>query len=214
MQTLTLLSLNRGAERPDPRNPQKSSGIYKTPVSGPLNITPLGLEGDVIIAIKHHGGPDQAVYLYSREEYAWWEEQLQRPLPPGIFGENLTLQGFESADLLIGDLFTFGAVTLQVTAPRIPCETFAWRMGDPHFVKKFRHADRPGAYCRVLQPGPLQAGEQAIYQRNPDSQVSLLDLYHDHYTPTASAIELRRLLSAPVSLRARQALEQRLAVIE
>jgi len=213
MQTLSLLSVNLGEERPDPRNPQKSSGIYKIPVSGPVNVTPLGLERDVIIAVKHHGGPDQAVYLYSREDYAWWEEQLGRPLPPGTFGENLTLQGFESAQLRIGDVFQLGPVTLQVTAPRIPCETFAWRMGDPYFVKKFRQAERPGAYCRVLQPGSLQAGVPAAYHPSASSQVSLLDLYHDHYEPGSSPAQIQRLLAAPISIRARQGLEKRLAAL-
>ncbi|GAB4501871.1 MAG: MOSC domain-containing protein [Anaerolineales bacterium] len=207
---MQLISVNIGQARPDPRNPLKTSGIYKEPVSGAVKISPLGLENDVIVAVKHHGGPDQAVYLYTLEDYAWWSGQLGRDLPPGLFGENLTLTGFSSADLIIGDTLTVGTVTLQVSAPRIPCETFAARMGDPAFVKKFRHGERPGAYCRVLAPGSVQAGDPVRLERLPGPAVSLLEIYRDHYEATKDAAALRRILAAPIASRIRQKKEEQL----
>jgi len=207
---MKLISVNIGNAQPDPRNPLKTSGIYKKPVSGAVTITPLGLENDVIVAIKHHGGPDQAVYVYTREDYAWWRDQLGRALPPGTFGENLTIAGFSSTDLNIGDTLIVGAVTLQVSAPRIPCETFAARMGDPAFVKKFRHGERPGAYCRVLQPGHVQSGDPARLESFTDATISLLDVYRDYYAPQKNAAAIQRILAAPIALRIRQKKEEQL----
>lgn len=138
---MQLVSINLGAPRAI-EYAQKSgtTGIYKLPQSGPVEITPLGLPNDAIIDVENHGGPDQAVYVYGLPDYDWWAAQLGRPLPPGTFGENLTLSEFESAACAIGDYLQVGAVRLQVTAPRIPCSTLAARMGDPAFVKRFRAA--------------------------------------------------------------------------
>lgn len=207
---MQLISVNIGAARPDPRNPLKSSGIYKEPVTDAVKISALGLENDVIVSVKHHGGPDQAAYLYTLEDYAWWSAQLERDLPPGTFGENLTLAGFSSVDLHIGDRLIIGAVILQVTAPRIPCETFAARMGDPAFVKKFRHAERPGAYCRVLQPGRVQAGDPAQLEKFPGATVSLLEIYRDYYAPQKNIAAIQRILAAPIAARIRQKKEEQL----
>ncbi len=207
---MKLLSINIGQARPDPRNPSKTSGIYKEPVAGTVTISASGLENDVIVSTKYHGGPDQAVYVYTLEDYAWWRAQLGRDLPPGTFGENLTLDGFSSADLTIGDKLTVGAVTLQVTAPRIPCETFAARMGDPAFVKKFRHGERPGAYCRVLQPGQIQAGDPARLEPFPGASVGLLEIYRDYYEPQKNTAAIQRILAAPIASRIRQKKEEQL----
>ena len=99
---------------------------------------------------KHHGGPDQAVYVYLSEDYDWWSKTLGRPIAPGTFGDNITISGLTSADLAIGDRLIAGDVVIEVTTPRIPCNTLAARMGDPGFVKAYRDAGRPGAYCRVI----------------------------------------------------------------
>ena len=129
------------------------TGIFKFPTNEAVKVTKLGLEGDVIVDKKHHGGPDQAVYVYGAADYEWWSKELGREIAPGTFGENLTIGELESAQFNIGDYLYVGEVTLQVTAPRIPCGTFATRMDDPQWVKRFRHAERPGLYCRVIQEG-------------------------------------------------------------
>lgn len=95
-------------------------------------------------------GPDQAVYLYSTEDYAWWEGELGRRLEPGLFGENLTVSSFGSDELRIGDRFVVGDVVLELTSCRIPCDVFAARMNEPQWIRRFRDARRPGAYARRL----------------------------------------------------------------
>jgi MOSC domain-containing protein YiiM len=142
---MNLISVNIGQKRTQQRkNYLETTGIYKFPVHEPVEIKSLGIEQDVICDKKSHGGPDQAVYVYEATDYEWWSRELGREIAPGTFGENLTIRDLESAQFNIGDYLQIGEVTLQVTAPRIPCGTFATRMDDPQWVKKFRRAERPG----------------------------------------------------------------------
>ncbi|MBT3314735.1 MAG: MOSC domain-containing protein [Anaerolineae bacterium] len=208
---MKLLSVNIGEEGTVQRKLYKEkTGIFKVPAEGAVQITKLGLPGDVIVSEKHHGGPDQAVYIYGDADYDWWRNELNRELAPGIFGENLTISGLESASFAIGDILYIGEVTLQVTAPRIPCKTFSARMEDPQLVKKFRAAERPGLYCRVLKEGKVQAGDSVHVEKYDEESVSLLDCYRDHYTPDLQTSVIQRFLDAPIAIRMREEKEKQL----
>jgi MOSC domain-containing protein YiiM len=111
-----------------------STGIRKTPVERGY-VGTLGLVGDVVADEENHGGPDQAIYVYSSEDYAWWGQELGGLAAPGTFGENLTLSSFGSEPVRIGDRYRVGEALLEVTAPRIPCATFATRMGELNWVR-------------------------------------------------------------------------------
>lgn len=185
------------------------SGIGKLPV-GSASIEVDGLVGDTVADTRHHGGRDQAVYVYSREDYAWWEEQLGRSLASGIFGENLTISSFGGDEVMIGDRWQIGGVVLETTAPRIPCGKLGAVMKDPNFVKTFRQARRPGFYARVINPGVVAPGTEVTRYPFP-SGVSLLDLFDLVYDVDAPAHELQRVLGAPIAERARRNTEDRLA---
>jgi len=187
------------------------SGIRKHPTPGPVRVGPLGLAGDHIGSTKHHGGPDQAVYLYSAEDYAWWAEQLGHTPEPGTFGENLTLSAFGTPHPRVGDRYRIGDVLLEVTAPRIPCATFAARMQDPAFVKKFREARRPGVYARVLQSGTLTLSASVTYEPGPADFPTTLDMFEAFYQKDVSPDILRHFLGAPIAARSRDAYEEQLA---
>jgi len=101
-------------------------------------------------------------------------------------------------------------VTLQVTAPRIPCKTFAARMEDPYWVKKFRHAERPGLYCRVLKEGFVRAGSPVEVERYTDETLSIQQMFRDYYDRNKSEETLRRHLNAPIAIRDRVHLEEEL----
>lgn len=211
---MKLLSINRGTARKIVRNQtEKTTGIYKEPVSGPMEITPLGLAGDVIADKNHHGGLDQAIYIYGQADYDWWANTLGSQIRPGLFGENLTISALESAQFNIGDQLWIGTVILQVTAPRIPCATLSARMGDPQFVKKFRQAERPGLYCRVLQAGKTSAGEGVVGVPYLEETVSILEMTRDFYNEDKTEAGLRRFLNAPIDLRSRIHKEKLLAEI-
>ena len=108
------------------------TGICKRPVAEPVQIGVQGIPGDAIVATEHHGGPDQAIYAYSSDDYDWWAESMGLEVFPGLFGENLTIRDMPS-DMTIGDRLLIGEVVLEATAPRIPCDTFAARMDDAGF---------------------------------------------------------------------------------
>lgn len=208
---MNLISINIGQKRTQ-QNGEKleTTGIYKSSIQGPVKITTLGITEDFIGSPKHHGGPDQAVYVYGAADYAWWSRELGKELFPGTFGDNLTISELESAEFNIGDRLQIGDVILEVTAPRIPCSTLATRMGDPQFVKRYRDAERPGLYCRVIAEGEIETGVEVTVQRSAEEAVGIIEVFRDWYEKDKDEPTLRRFINAPIAIRARRSLEIRL----
>ena len=183
------------------------TGIFKTPVDHPVMVTVNGLAGDTVYDRRHHGGADQAVYVYGQHDYNWWERQLGRSVPPGSFGDNLTIEGLSSRDLYIGDRLTSGDLTLQVTAPRIPCATLGRRMNDSRFPIGFRRAELPGCYCRVLTEGLASPRVRvSLIQPEPgedEARISLIELFKQYYEPSPDKAWVQRVLASPVAERER-----------
>lgn len=190
------------------------SGIAKRPMDSPVRITRDGLEGDAVCDPRYHGGPDQAVYVYSASDYAWWEAELESPLVPGTFGDNLTLGDWESSGAAVGDRFLIGEVVLEATSPRVPCATLSQHMGDSKFLKKFRLAERPGVYCRVLREGVVRAGDAVRHEPAGAGALTMLELYHDAFSPAKDEATLSRHLAAPIAIRLREAKEELLSAIQ
>ncbi len=179
------------------------SGIFKRPVSGPVAVDVEGLASDVIIDTAHHGGADQAVYLMGDADYAFWSAALGRALEPGTFGENLLVEGLDSAGLSIGDRLTIGGVVLELTGPRIPCAVLAVRMGDPTFAKRFLAADHPGAYARVIVSGTLEAGTEVGLTPAPPSAAGpapgIVEVMHGYVRGFRDAALTARLVAHPAT---------------
>jgi len=209
---MRVIAVNVGQARPI-ENAKSSglTGIYKAPQSGPVHVGSLGLAHDSICDTENHGGPDQAVYVFGTPDYAWWEAELGRTLEPGTFGENLTITGLESAAYSLGDRLRAGEVVLEVTGARIPCVTLAARMGDPAFVKRFRFAERPGLYCRVIETGDVQAGDPVSVAPTQGLTENVITLFRDFYAGKQSAERMRYLLTLPIDIRSRNYYEQELA---
>lgn len=205
-----LESINVGEPRPIPGK-STLTGIYKEPVDGEVTIAKLGIEGDAIVNRKHHGGKDQAIYLYFADDYRWWSEQLDQELAPGTFGENLTIAGVEGRIVSVGDRFTMDEVVLEVTSHRTPCATFAARMDDPKFLKRFHQANRPGAYCRVIETGAIHAGEPVLHTLFAGAHVTVAELMALDGVRDLDADFLRRALKAPIHHKMRTEYEERLA---
>lgn len=178
-----LKSVNIGEPRPNPYKETRATGIHKVPRSGPVEVRApgpktsglgSGLIGDFVGDGKHHGGDDQAVYAFAREDLDAWVERLGRQLPDGHFGENLTTSGIDLAESRLGERWQVGGrVVLQVTCPRVPCSTFRGRMGERGWLKRFTADERPGAYLRVLVPGPIASGDPITVVHRPDHAVSI-----------------------------------------
>ena len=205
---MKLLSVNIGASQAlEVGDHAIKTGIFKTPTTGQVRVAKHGLASDVVQNTKHHGGPDQAVYVYGTGDYAWWNERLQTKLEPGSFGENLTVTDLESANLRIGDRLRIGTVLLEIAASRIPCSTLAARMNDTGFVKKFRRASKPGLYCRVLEEGLLQAGDTVTLEPSDVPYLTVLETFEMYYDPNPSLEMIERILAAPVAIRVRKMYE-------
>jgi MOSC domain-containing protein YiiM len=186
------------------------TGIRKAPVERG-HVGALGLAGDVVADEENHGGLDQALYLYTSEDYAFWADELGAMPGPGTFGENLTLSSFGPEQVRIGDRFRVGAALVEVTAPRIPCSVFATRMGEPDWVKRFAEARRPGLYVRVLDPGEVAAGDPVERLGGGEGNPAVVELMDVWYAREPDPELLERLLASPLAERARSNVENKLA---
>ena len=154
------------------RRPNRS-GIRKSPVEGPVAVHELGLDGDVQVNKKHHGGEGQAVYAYAQEDADFWIAELDRELPPGRFGENLRTSGLDLRNALLGDRWRVGTALLEVTAFRIPCANFARFWDVPDLIKRFSAHGATGAYLRVLETGEIGAGDPVEIVFRPDHGITV-----------------------------------------
>ena len=186
------------------------TGIRKGPVErGSVHM--LGLSGDIVADQENHGGLDQALYLYSCDDYAYWAPELRGLPEPGTFGENLTLSSFGEEPVRIGDRFRIGGILVEVTAPRIPCAVFATRMDEENWVKRFAEARRPGLYVRVLEAGEIAVGDEVERLGGGEDHPTVVELMDVWYDAEPDRELLERLLLAPLAERARANIERMLS---
>src|SRR5213080_2271424 len=165
-----VISVNVGTVREfDYGGRPAKSAIWKSPVSGRVPARGVNLAGDEQADRRAHGGPDKAVYAYAIEDTRWWERNIGRALAYGEFGENLTTEGIEVNDALVGERWQVGTSVLEVSEPRVPCWRLGVRMEDRSFVRHFTEALRPGAYLRIVVEGLVGAGD--------DHGVSIRDVF-------------------------------------
>jgi len=196
---MKLISVNIAKEETlDTPHGSVQTGIIKKPVSTRVTVKELGIEGDAIVDTKVHGGLDQALYLYSQEDYDWWSEHLGKTLPPGIFGENLTLSSFGDAPLNIGDRLQINNVVIEISAPRTPCFKLAARIGSSSFIKDFVQAARTGAYARVITTGDIMAGDDVFLTKTLADYPSVTDVFKTCHSKTPDANIVKKALNAPL----------------
>jgi MOSC domain-containing protein YiiM len=157
---------------PLPDKRPNRSGIDKRPVAGRVAVRELGLDGDVQVNKKHHGGEGQAVYAYAQEDADWWAAELGRDLPPGRFGENLRTAALDLTGAVLGERWRVGTALVEVTSPRIPCANFARFWDIPDLVKRFAAHGATGAYLRVLETGDIAAGDVVEVVHRPGHGVT------------------------------------------
>lgn len=196
---MKLLSVNIGKQETlDTLNGAVQTGIIKKPVATKIVVTELGILGDAIVDTSVHGGFDQALYLYSQEDYDWWSERLGKTLSPGIFGENLTLSSFGDEPLIIGDRLHINDVIIEISAPRTPCFKLAARIGDPGFIKDFVQAARTGAYARVIKTGEIIAGSEATLIKSTQQYPSVADVFKACHSKNPDIDVVKKSLSSPL----------------
>ncbi|MBX7547274.1 MOSC domain-containing protein [Streptomyces sp. NPDC004232] len=180
---MKVLTVNLGRPQPVPYTDQAQgvTGIDKKPADGPVRVAApgpkgtgaSGLAGDAVCDLRHHGGDEQAVYAFAREDLDDWERELGRSLANGCFGENLTTRGLDVSGALIGERWRVGAeLVLEVTSGRIPCRTFQGHLGERSWVRRFTRKAVTGAYLRVIEPGEIRSGDPVEIVHRPDHGVT------------------------------------------
>jgi MOSC domain-containing protein YiiM len=173
------------------------SGIAKQPVAGPVAVTAAGLYGDGQADLINHGGAEKAVYVYDRSDAAYWEQRLGRPLGPGAFGENLTVQGFASSNVRVGDRFRIGTALVEVSQPRVPCYKLGIHMGDERFPIEFARANRVGFYLRVIETGAVATGDAVERTSTAATPLTITDLMSAFLTARNDAARLEAVAALP-----------------
>jgi MOSC domain-containing protein YiiM len=172
------------------------TAIWKAPVAGRVGVRGTSIDGDEQGNPEAHGGVDKALYAYAAEDYAWWSAQLGRELPPGTFGENLTIRGVEVSGALVGERWRVGGTMFEVSQPRTPCFKLGIRMGSQRFVRQFAAAGRPGAYLRILTEGEVAAGDPVEVVHRPGHGLTVAEvsrIYHADHAGAARLLEVPEL---------------------
>ncbi|MER0477908.1 MOSC domain-containing protein [Streptomyces sp. Edi2] len=182
---MQLLTVNLGRPRAVEyaTAPNGTTGIFKEPTDAPVRVTDpgtpgqgasgSGLAGDAVCDLRRHGGSDQAVYAFAREDLDFWERELGRPLSNGAFGENLTTSGLDVNGAKVGERWRIGPdLVLEATTGRISCLTFQGRLGEQGWVRRFTRHAATGAYLRVIAPGEIRAGDPIEIVHRPDHRVT------------------------------------------
>jgi MOSC domain-containing protein YiiM len=171
------------------------TSIDKQAVTTPVRVRTLGPEGDQVSDTRHHGGPDQAVYAFAREDLDFWERELGMPIRDGQFGENLTTSGIDVNEAEVGERWLVGSVLLEVASVRTPCNDFKnWQRLNGYdaraWVRRFAAVGRPGPYLRVVEEGVLTAGDAIEVVHQPGHGVTVSTMFRALMTDRALLPEL------------------------
>ena len=198
-QAAHIQSVNLGRATPAPHLNGRSTGIDKRPVDHPVRVTApgpkhvagSGLAGDDVCNRRHHGGNDQAVYAYAREDLDRWATELHTPLTAGCFGENLTTAGIDISASILGERWAIGSeLVLEISDPRIPCRTFAGFLQQRGWLRRFTQRADPGTYLRVLTPGDVCAGDPVTVVHRPAHGITVRTAFQAFTTDRTLLAEL------------------------
>jgi len=182
---ITIASINIGLPRHHGYGdgPKFRSGIFKQPATGKIFLNSGGLEGDGSADLVHHRGDDKALCVYPLEHYSFWREEWSRDLQPGVFGENLTLEGLVETQIHIGDRFRIGEAEVECSQPRQPCHKLNKVFGSGEMAPKVQERGYTGYYLRVTRTGYIQAGDTLALVESDPRQISIDEcnqvMYHD-----------------------------------
>lgn len=171
------------------------SAIFKEEVLYPIQVFLTNLAGDVQADTLHHGGPDKAVCAYAAENYAFFTEKIGQVFPHGSFGENLTISGLREDTIMIGDIFSIGGCTLQVSQPREPCYKIAARHNIAQLPVWIKQTGYTGYYFRVLKEGILQAGDSAILKERGAGGITVAEANAIMYSNDVTSEQISQLLN-------------------
>lgn len=170
-----------------------STGIFKEPVAGRVQLRKLNLDGDRQADLSVHGGITKAVYSYGVEHYDYWRSEFpEMRLPHGMFGENFTTEGLSETGVNIGDQFQIGTAQVMITEPRLPCYKLGIKFGRTDIIKRFLASGRSGFYFSVLKEGEVGAGDDIELIHRDDNNVTVADIVRIYFHERDDLKTLRR----------------------
>ncbi len=160
------------------RGQQVQTGIYKLPTNQPIYLGKETVKGDIVSDRRVHGGEFKACYLFSAEQYPYWQN-LYPDLnwDYGMLGENLTVSGLDETQIQIGDIYKIGKALVQVTQPREPCYKFGVKFGTQTVLKQFIEHGYPGTYVRVLEEGYVAKGDEFILVEKAQNSLTVYQFF-------------------------------------
>ena len=187
---------------------QITTGIYKKPTKKPIYLSKNGVVGDEVSDKEAHGDAFKACYMFSEDCYPYWKNLYPHlEWDYGMFGENLTVKGFDETKVLVGNIYKLGSALVEITQPREPCFKFGYKFGSQHVLKQFIKHGRPGTYLRVVEAGYVSVGDtfnlietaknsltvseltELIYAKNKDQNL-LSKIEHNEAIPIKKRIDL------------------------
>ncbi|KEO81875.1 MOSC domain-containing protein [Tumebacillus flagellatus] len=176
---------------------EEMTGICKEPADTPLFLSFERLEGNDVANPNFHGGEARTVCVYPHEHYAHWNEQFGVELPPGAFGENLTLQGLTEDDVCIGDIYRIGDAVVQVTQARIPCKMIDLKLDVNGLFQQTALQAKSGYFFRTLQEGRIAKDSQVMLVERDPREVTASFCLHTVYHDKKNTAALRKILAVP-----------------
>jgi MOSC domain-containing protein YiiM len=175
-----------------------ATGIFKAPVTGPVMLRTLNLDGDAQADLSVHGGVSKAVYAYPAEHYEFWKRELPEiELPYGMFGENFTTEGITEDTVNVGDRFRIGEAEVMATEPRLPCYKLGIKFGRVDIIKRFLQSRRTGIYFAVTQEGELRAGDEIKLLSRDENRVTIADITRLYAFEKNDLSGLQRVVNLP-----------------
>jgi ferredoxin-NADP reductase/MOSC domain-containing protein YiiM len=191
-----LLAVNVGLPREHAwRGRAVRTGVWKEPVAGRRMVRRLNIEGDGQGDLQGHGGEQRAVLVYQLESYRYWERELGRPeFAFGQFGENFTVDGLSDREVCIGDRYRIGEALFEVSQPRVTCYRVGLRMDEARMAALLVAHSRPGFYLRVLEEGPVGAGDEIVKVADGPERMTVAEINALLYLPGHRRADLQRAL--------------------
>jgi MOSC domain-containing protein YiiM len=194
-----VTALFAGKVRPMPED-GRPTGIFKLPVSGPVQIGVEGLVTDQQADRRVHGGPEKAVHHFPIENHRRLAARFPEQAPgfvAGGLGENISTEGLTEENICIGDVYQFGSVQLQVSQPRSPCWKIDARHGREGITRYTAEVGISGWYYRVLHTGQAQAGDSLNLIERVADPVTLREIWTVAHTLRPGLPRLQRIIDTP-----------------
>ncbi|OLS27699.1 MAG: hypothetical protein HeimC2_10590 [Candidatus Heimdallarchaeota archaeon LC_2] len=188
-----------------------TTGIFKEPVTEKVSVRGVNITGDDQADRSVHGGVNKAIYSYPTEHYPFWKKHfLEKELPYGMFGENLSTQGLLETETHVGDRIKIGTTELIAVQPRMPCYKLGIRFETQNIIKKFYQSNFSGIYFKIAKEGEIQVGDTITIIEKDPLRVSIKDIFdiirgqgtadqyenavHAKHLPSGLKIQIQQLL--------------------